>query len=244
MGAAIGSSDVRKVYATEKLVIIKLSEFTKTQPHAVYSTFCHGEVHKFTYFLRTIPGMQEYIKPLDHLITNKFIATLLQAIITDQGRVLSPLTVKLGGLEIPILSGISEMHCGHSKSISVPLPSVIIMQGSQIPDSKFINDIRYSKKKESDVLLKQKILIINNQNTYAQAKKAIDDASQPGASFWLNAIPLEQYGFSYKAEFRDAIMLRYRKELNGLPATCPCDQKYDTTYASKKVVLSRLGITT
>ena len=26
-------------------------------------------------------------------------------------------------------------------------------------------------------------------------------------------------------------MLRYRKELKGLPATCPCDQKYDTTHA-------------
>ena len=154
MGAAIGSSDFRKVYATEKLVIIKLSEFAKTQHHVAYSAFCHGEVHKFTYYLRTISGMQEYIKPFDHLITNKFIATLLQAIITDQDRVLYPLTVKLGGLGIPILFGISGMYCGHSKSISATLPSVIIMQGSQIPDSKIINDIKYSKKKESDVLLR------------------------------------------------------------------------------------------
>ena len=45
--AAVGSSDFRKVYATEKVnnwceEIIKLSEFAKTQPHAAYSTFCHG----------------------------------------------------------------------------------------------------------------------------------------------------------------------------------------------------------
>ena len=93
--------------------------------------------------------MQEYIKPFDHLITNKFIATLLQAIITDQDRVLYPLTVKLGGLGIPILFGISEMYCGHSKSISATLPSVIIMQGSQIPDSKIINEIKYQKRKRA-----------------------------------------------------------------------------------------------
>ena len=47
--------------------------------------------------------MQGYIKPLDHLRTNKFIATLLQAMITDQNRVLYSLFVNHGGLGIPIL---------------------------------------------------------------------------------------------------------------------------------------------
>ena len=107
--------------------------------------------------------MEEYIKPLDHLITNKFIPTLLQPIITDQDRKLYSLPVKHGGLGIPILSEISEIHYRHSKSISAPYAAVIIMQGSQIPDSKIINEIKYSKKKESDVLLKEK-------NTYHQFK--------------------------------------------------------------------------
>ena len=140
------------------------------------------------------------------------------------------LPVKHGGLGIPILSKISEIHYKHSKSISAPLASVIIMQGSPIPDSKIINDIKYSKKKESDVLLKEKILTVN-QKIDAETQKAINDASQPGASCSLSAIPLEQYGFSLnKAEFRDAIMLRYGKELKGLPATYSCGQKYDTTH--------------
>ena len=223
--------------------MIKLSEFAKNQPHAAYSAFCHGEVHKFTYVLKTIPGMQEYIKPLDHLMTNKFIPTLLQAIITDQDRVLYSLPVKHRGLGIPILYEISEIHYEHSKSISAPLSSVIIMQGSQIPESKIINEIKYSKKKESDVLLKEKILTIN-QKLDAQTKKAIDDASQPDASSWLSAIPREQYHFSLnKTEFRDAILLRHGKESKGLPATCPCGQKYDI-YMLVKKVLSRLDITT
>ena len=117
--------------------MIKLSEFAKNQPHTAYSAFCHGEVHKF---------------PI-----------LLQAIITDQDRVLYSLPVKHRGLGIPILYEISEIHYEHSKSISAPLSSVIIMQGSQIPESKIINEIKYSKKKESDVLLKEK-------NTYHQSE--------------------------------------------------------------------------
>ena len=65
------------------------------------------------------------------------------------------------------------------------------MQGSQIPDSKIINEIKYSKKKESDVLLIEKILTINKKLD-AQTKKAIGNASQPGAlgivSFHLSSI--------------------------------------------------------
>ena len=101
------------------------------------------------------------------------------------------------------------------------------MTRSQIPDSKIRNEIKYSKKKESDVLLKVKILTIS-QKLDAQTKKAIDDARQPGASSWLSAIPLEQYGFSLnKAEFRDTILLRHGKELKDLPVTRPCGQKCD-----------------
>ena len=72
--------------------------------------------------------MQEYLNPLDDLITNEFIRTLLQAIITDQGRVLYSLPVNHGGLEIPILSEVSEIRYEHLKSISAPLASVIIIQ--------------------------------------------------------------------------------------------------------------------
>ena len=104
--------------------------------------------------------MQEYIKPLDDF--KLFLQTLLQVIITDQGRVLYSLPVKHRGLGIPILSEISEIHYKDSNSISVPLASVIIIQGSQIRGSRIINEIKYSKTKESNVLLKEKIPSIRN----------------------------------------------------------------------------------
>ena len=67
---------------------------------------------------------------------NKWIyPNIVTGIITDQDRVLYSLPVKQQGLGISILSEISEIHYKHSKSISAPLASVIIMQGSQIPDS-------------------------------------------------------------------------------------------------------------
>ena len=47
-----------------------LADIAKTQPHAAYSAFIHGEQHKYTYFLRTIAGISENLKPLDEVIEN------------------------------------------------------------------------------------------------------------------------------------------------------------------------------
>ena len=65
LGATIGSSDFRTAYATEKVKnwceeMEKLCEYSKTQPHAAYAAFCHGEIHKYTYFLRTIPDISYF----------------------------------------------------------------------------------------------------------------------------------------------------------------------------------------
>ena len=142
--------------------------------------------------------MQEHIKPLDDLITNEFNHRSRTERFRNKARrfrnnyFIRNIKNTLRTFEINI----------------APLASVIIMQGSQIPDSKIINEIKYSKKKESDVLRKEKIITIN-EKLDAQTKKAIDNARQPGTSTWISAIPLEQYGFSLnKAEFRDVIPFR------------------------------------
>ena len=64
LGAALGSVDFWHDYAEEKVSggceeVKKLSEFAITQPHASLAAFIHGEQHKFRYFMRTIPGMEE-----------------------------------------------------------------------------------------------------------------------------------------------------------------------------------------
>ena len=45
-------------------------------------------------------------------------------------------------------------------------------------------------------------------------------------------LPLTEFGFALnKGEFRDALSLRYGRPLKGLPAMCPCGQKYNVTHA-------------
>ena len=80
LGAVAGNDDFRN-YIDEKVdrwcyEIEKLAKFAETQPHAAFAAYIHGEQHKFTYFLRTIPGMEEHLERLDDIIEQKFIPAL------------------------------------------------------------------------------------------------------------------------------------------------------------------------
>ena len=73
LDTAIGTPNFRAQYAAEKVTkwckeLRCLSEFAKSPPRAAYTAFTHGILSKYTYFLRTIPGMNEYIKPVDDVI--------------------------------------------------------------------------------------------------------------------------------------------------------------------------------
>ena len=81
LGAVIGDLDFREKYVKEKVEnwcseIERLSEFALSEPHAAFSAFIHGEQHRFTYFLRTIPGMEKYLNPLNKVIDEKFISAI------------------------------------------------------------------------------------------------------------------------------------------------------------------------
>ena len=62
----------------------RLSALAKTQPHAAFSAYIHDEQHKFTYFLRTIEGMNGLIKPLDDIIMNTFLPAIFGETLSPQ----------------------------------------------------------------------------------------------------------------------------------------------------------------
>ena len=81
-----------------------LSKFAETQPHAAFAAYIHGEQHKFTYFMRTIQGMEKHLQRVDDLLEHKFLPALFGHNITTLERELYTLPIKLGGLGISNLS--------------------------------------------------------------------------------------------------------------------------------------------
>ena len=82
LGAVIGTKDFKSQYS-ENMVegwarqLIKLCEFAITQPQAFYSAYVKGFSNKFTHFMRTIEGVDDFMHPVEKLLTENFIPSLL-----------------------------------------------------------------------------------------------------------------------------------------------------------------------
>ena len=115
LGAVIGSVNFRREYSNEKVMswclkIEKLAEIAILEPQAAYSAYIHGQQHKFNYFLQTIPGMENYIDPLDIVINDRLLPAILGRTISDLDREIFKLPIRDGGLGIPILSNKADNY--------------------------------------------------------------------------------------------------------------------------------------
>ena len=236
LGASIGSNEFRKEYATEKInewcdEMKKLSEIALLEPQAAFAAFTHGELHKFSYFLRTIPGMEEYLQPLDSIITDLFIPSLLGATISENERQIFQQTIKDGGLGIPVLVEKAKTDFESSTIITAPLAAIIISQGHTIPSKSEVKQIRNERAHQVNVMKKdQQELLETKLDT--QSKRVLAENREKGASSWLNVLPLKEQGFTLtKEEFQDALALRYDRDIKHLPSKCVCGDAFDATHA-------------
>ena len=175
--------------------------------------------------------MNESMKPVDDIIHNELLPAIIGERISEEERKLYSLPVRSGELGIPIFT---EKICNdleNSSTITAPLVAIIITQGIVLPDSGDVEEATSIVSQRKIQQLHEKALVVE-ENLNPQTKRAVCQAKQKGASNWLTVLPIEQHGFTLtKNEFRDAIQLRYNKDLKGMPSKCPCGQKYDVTHA-------------
>ena len=63
-------------------------------------------------------------------------------------------------------------------------------------------------------------------------QRAVDLAQERGASSWLTALPIEEFGFTlHKSAFRDAIALRYGWSPLNTPSHCSCGSQFSVQHA-------------
>ena len=192
----------------------RLSALGKTQPHAAFSAYIHGEQHKFTYFLRTIEGMNELIKPLDDIIMNTFLPAIFGETLSHQEKGLFALPIREGGLGIEELSIKAPREYEISKKVTQPLVTAMVIQSNTLPDKEeqqsLINEAKLEKQG-----LQERSKRIEDALPVA-TKQLVQQTKMVGASNWLNAIPLAEYGFNLsKGEFRDALALRFNHDIKG-----------------------------
>ena len=179
--------------------------------------------------MRTIPGLEEHLKPLDDLITYGFLPSLFGSSLTTVERDIMALPARFGGLGVAVLCDRAPREYSASKLVTLDNVAAIKQPSEIMPQ---FNQHRVSQvKTDLTNLHKERLECLKNQVSL-KTKRALELAEEKGSSNWLTTLPLKSQGFVLsKSDFSDALNLRYHRELRGTPVRCPCGQSFSITHA-------------
>ncbi len=239
LGAAIGSASFVKDYMNEKVKtwveeVTKLASIATTHPQEAYAALTHGLTSKWTYFMRTIPNINNLLQPLEDAIRLRLIPAITgKSAINDLERDLFSLPTRLGGLNIPNPMKISPKEYDASVKVTAALVEAINQQTGLfdhpmiVDQTNSTSEVRKEKRK-TQLAESERLRPLLSQ----EHQKLMDMASEKGSSSWLAALPIESHGFSlHKGAFRDAISLRYGWLPSHLPSKCICGKSFTVDHA-------------
>ena len=236
LGAVIGSRSFLEEYLTEKMddwvsQITILAEFASSQPQACYIAYTYGLKHKWTYYLRTIPDIEELLQPLESAINNVLLPVLIDHNCSEAERNLLALPVRLGGLGLENPCQAAAMEYLSSTNVTSPLVQCILTQSGTLPDPDQVRKLQQSSRKEKNEVLTSKAEVVYS-SLPSTTQRSITLAKEKGASSWLTTIPNKEMGFDLnKREFKDALKLRYDWPIPDCPTTCVCGEAFTVDHA-------------
>ena len=157
LGAAIGSREYLEEYVSEKVTnwindIAKLAEFALSQPQACYAAYTFGLKHRWTYFLRTLPDIQDLLEPLEDAISHMLIPAITERKCNQLDRNILALPVRLGGLGLGNPSLEARREYASSVKVTKPLVEQIVSQSHQLPEDSLTKlaqqEVRSERSKE------------------------------------------------------------------------------------------------
>ena len=188
--------------------------------------------------MRTMPDIEDLLRPLEDVIANRFIPALIGKKVSPRLRSLMALPARLGGMGIVNPTEILDDELHNSVTITSSLVEDIVMQknyhSSSAESTKAtLKNISQMRADKLDSRLES--ILESIRHDYAQGsvdEKTIECCREKGASNWLTTLPLADKGFALsKQEFRDAVLLRYKLDLDGLPERCPCGESFSVNHA-------------
>ena len=237
LGAALGSREYLEEYVGSKVEdwvsqVVKLAEFAMSQPQACYAAFTFGLRHRWTYLFRTLPDIEDLVEPLERAIADVLIPSITDHhCTTPSERDLLALPVRLGGLGIINPSQDADLQYQASMKTTAPLVEKIVSQVHETPDDTVVSALQQSARREKNEVLRTRLHEIKNSLTL-KTQRAVELASEKGASNWLTVIPIDEMGFTLnKGEFRDALKLRYDWEIADKPSICVCGDVFNVDHA-------------
>ena len=200
LGAAIGSREYLEEYVSEMLTnwindIGKLAEFALSQPQACYAAYTFGLKHRWTYFLRTLPDIQDLLEPLEDAISHMLIPAITERKCNQLDRNILALPVRLGGLGLGNPSLEARREYASSVKVTKPLVEQIVSQSHQLPEDSLTKLAQQEVRSERLKELEHRAERIKEM-TPRKTQRALDLATEEGSSAWLTVLPLQDLDFN------------------------------------------------
>ena len=221
LGSPLGSQLFKEGFVRDKVGM--WSDEIETQ--AAFSALTHGLMSRWTYLLRCTDGTSSPFQPLEQSIHSQFIPT------PNEDERLLALPARFGGLGITNPTS-QQAAYSHSRELSRPLINLIMQQSADLGNARDQQKQTKSSLKgtqrgdqSSEAADLKSCLPLNLQ-------RAVDLASEKGASSWVTALPLSSHGLVlHKGMFRDALCLRYNWTPPYMPTICVCGSDFSIEHA-------------
>lgn len=205
-----------------------LTAIALTQPHAAFAALTHGLSGKWSYLSRTTACLSSHFQKLEDLLHFQLIPALTgNAAPDDIDCQLFALPAREGDLGIVNPASSCDLEYSTSRAISEPLTKVIL-QGMEYSYSCLADQLTAKSEVHQQKRLHIKQAVESLKDSLSPTRRrAIELASEKGASNWLTTLPIEEYGFSlHKGAFADALALRYGWTPTHISVSCVCGSSF------------------
>ena len=185
---------------------MSLAKIAESQPHAALATLNHGMTSKWTYVCRTIPEIDDLLRPLDEVIHQHFIPVITgHPPCSPLEWQLLALPPRLGG--VGLSNPLRESEFVSSKQVTASLVALIVVQDlneSATEEPKRTKVSIQKAKREKQLADAHEV----KQQLTQQQKRLMECATEKGASAWVTTLPIDDHGFFlHKGDFRDPLPL-------------------------------------
>ena len=228
LGVFIGDVNEKVIYLKKKELewvdkIEKLSFVAKTEPHCALSGLTKSIQAEWNFSHRVLGGSSQLIQPLEHLLMEKYLPAILgTSSFSSMERRLFCLPARKGGLGVSNPTSFADESYNTSREAVTVLYDAIVDQHGFLHEDHRKQMSRSPKKRHRIMEEKHEEMLKKFLNELpADQVRAVKRLNEGSLSAWLTALPIAAENFDLsEVEFRDALSVRYNKNLIASPTFC------------------------
>ena len=226
LGGFIGDPAQRRDFVSWKVqdwssYVQTLAAVASSQPQAAYAALTKSLQFEWMFTMRVNRDCSSLMTDLEHCLCTVFLPALFGVEVTSSERQVFGLPLQYGGLGIINPVAIANHYFDSSvRSTTFLCQSILGTATFELDEHVF--SVRSAKQLDAQIQANYYTTLFNNLiSRFDPGQQRAILRAKASSSSWLSVVPLEIHHFDLACqEFRDALALRYRKPLLGLPTYC------------------------